>query len=109
MSSEYRQAKIYVQDRLAGVLKETEEGYSFLYNEKYLQEKDAVAISLTMPLKKEEYVSNVLFPFFDGLIPEGWLLGVVSKNWKINQNDRFGLLLAACRDCIGDVSIRSVS
>ena len=62
-----------------------------------------------MPLKKEEYVSNVLFPFFDGLIPEGWLLGVVSKNWKINQNDRFGLLLAACRDCIGDVSIRSVS
>lgn len=109
MSSEYRQAKIYVQDRLAGVLKETEEGYSFLYNEKYLKEKDAVAISLTMPLKKEEYVSNVLFPFFDGLIPEGWLLGVVSKNWKINQNDRFGLLLAACRDCIGDVSIRSVS
>ena len=109
MSSEYRQAKIYVQDRLAGVLKETEEGYSFLYNEKYLQEKDAVAISLTMPLKKEEYVSNVLFPFFDGLIPEGWLLGVVSKNWKIDQNDRFGLLLAACRDCIGDVSIRSVS
>ena len=109
MSSEYRQAKIYVQDRLAGVLKETEEGYSFLYNEKYLKEKDAVAISLTMPLKKEEYVSNVLFPFFDGLIPEGWLLGVVSKNWKINQNDRFGLLLVACRDCIGDVSIRSVS
>ena len=77
MSGEYRQAKIYVQDRLAGVLKETEEGYSFLYNEKYLKEKDAVAISLTMPLKKEEYVSNVL--------------------------------LAACRDCIGDVSIRSVS
>jgi serine/threonine-protein kinase HipA len=109
LSGEYRQAKIYVQDRLAGVLKETEEGYSFLYNEKYLKEKDAVAISLTMPLKKEEYVSNVLFPFFDGLIPEGWLLGVVSKNWKINQNDRFGLLLAACRDCIGDVSIRSVS
>ena len=62
-----------------------------------------------MPLKKEEYVSNVLFPFFDGLIPEGWLLGVVSKNWKINQNDRFGLLLAACRDCICDVSIMSVS
>lgn len=38
---------------------------------------------------------------------EGWLLGVVSRNWKINQNDRFGLLLSVCRDCIGDVNIRN--
>ncbi|MBT9837475.1 hypothetical protein GPK58_12955 [Blautia sp. MCC270] len=51
-------------------------------------------------------LTTILFPFFDGLIPEGWLLGVVSRNWKINQKDRFGLLLAACRDCIGDVCIR---
>ena len=59
-----------------------------------------------MPLQKEKYESNVLFPFFDGLIPEGWLLNVVSRNWKIDKNDRFGLLLSACRDCIGDVCVR---
>ena len=66
----------------------------------------ALAVSLTLPLRQEPYETTILFPFFDGLIPEGWLLGVVSRNWKINQKDRFGLLLSACRDCIGDVCIR---
>ena len=50
--------------------------------------------------------SKTLFPFFDGLIPEGWLLGVVSRNWKIDVKDRFGLLLVAFKDGIGNVSIR---
>ena len=66
----------------------------------------ALAVSLTLPLRQEPYETTILFPFLDGLIPEGWLLGVVSRNWKINQKDRFGLLLSACRDCIGDVCIR---
>lgn len=67
---------------------------------------DAGAVSLTMPLSRKQYTSNILFPFFDGLIPEGWLLDVVSRNWKVDRNDRFGLLLIACRDSIGNVSIR---
>lgn len=51
-------------------------------------------------------ILKTLFQFFDGLIPEGWLLGVVSRNWKIDTKDRFGLLLVACKDGIGNVSIR---
>ena len=70
------------------------------------KQKDAVAVSLTLPLREEPYETTILFPFFDGLIPEGWLLGVVCRNWKIDRNDRFGLLLSACKDCIGDVCIR---
>ena len=62
---------------------------------------------MTLPLSSDVYNSNILFPFFDGLIPEGWLLGVVERNWKIDGKDRFGLLLAACRDCIGDVYIEA--
>jgi serine/threonine-protein kinase HipA len=49
----------------------------------------------------------VLFPFFDGLIPEGWLLNIALANWKIKPNDRFGLLVTLCKDCIGCVSIIS--
>jgi serine/threonine-protein kinase HipA len=56
-------------------------------------------------LRPAPYVERVLFPFFDGLIPEGWLLEVAEKNWKLNARDRMGLLLACCRDCIGAVSI----
>ncbi len=58
-----------------------------------------------MPVSDKVYQDNRLFPFFEGLIPEGWLLEIASKSWKINQNDRMGLLLACCRNCIGAVSV----
>lgn len=100
-----RRGNVFVQNILAGVIAEDEQGYLFQYDETYLGTEGAVAVSLTLPLQKEEYRSNVLFPFFDGLIPEGWLLGVVERNWKIDSKDRFGLLLASCKDCIGDVYV----
>lgn len=103
--SAYRKASVYVRDRFAGFLSETDSGYRFAYDAAYLTLPDAGAISLTLPLREAPYESNVLFPFFDGLIPEGWLLHIVSKNWKLDQNDRFGLLLVACKDCIGAVRI----
>ena len=100
-----RAGYVYVQDRMAGVIEDTTEGYVFKYDDDYLSKDDAAAVSLTLPIQKESYVSQVIFPFFDGLIPEGWLLDIVIDNWKINPRDRFGLLLAACRDCVGDVHI----
>ena len=105
MATEYRKGIVYVQNVLAGSIFETDEGYSFSYDEGYLRQKNAPSVSLTLPLYDSEYRSTILFPFFDGLIPEGWLLNIVSRNWKIASEDRFGLLLLACRDCIGDVSI----
>ena len=103
-----RQAGVYVRDRFAGRIEETDEGYRFAYDPAYLQAENACAVSLTLPLRAEPYSSGTLFPFFDGLIPEGWLLEVVSRNWKIDPRDRFGLLMTACHDCIGAVSIREV-
>lgn len=100
-----RSGKVFVRNTYAGDLRETDYGYSFKYDEKYLKSDRALPVSITLPLSTTEYTSSVLFSFFDGLIPEGWLLDVASRNWKINKNDRFGLLLVCCRDCIGDVSI----
>ena len=102
----YRTAYVYVRDTFAGTLKETDFGYSFVYDGDYLTSGTSTAVSLTLPLQKEEYVSKILFPFFDGLIPEGWLLNIVSENWKIEPKDRFGLLLVACKDPIGNVRIK---
>jgi len=100
-----REGKVYVQDQYAGLIRETDQGYEFLYDQDYLAKENALPVSLTLPLREEVYVSNTLFPFFDGLIPEGWLLDVVERNWKLDGRDRFGLMLVACRDCIGDVRI----
>ncbi len=100
-----RSGKVYVQNKYAGIIAETDTGYSFSYDEGYVGQDRAVPVSITLPLRKEPYISATLFPFFDGLIPEGWLMGVVERNWKIDSKDRFGLLLVACRDCIGDVYV----
>ncbi|WP_335964641.1 HipA N-terminal domain-containing protein [Galbibacter sp. PAP.153] len=102
-----RQGEIWVNNQLAGILTEDDNGYHFSYQEKYLEQDNAIAVSLTLPLQKEPFHSENLFPFFDGLIPEGWLLDIAHKNWKINPRDRMGLLLTTCRDCIGNISVIS--
>ena len=104
-----RKAKVLYDDILAGVLTETDEGtFEFLYDEDYIMEFPGQLITFTMPVRKEPYTEKRLFPFFDGLIPEGWLLDIASKSWKINRNDRMGLLLACCQNCIGAVSIHEI-
>lgn len=102
-------AKVKMNDITAGYLTQNEHGYTFVYDEVYLQAENPVPVSLTLPLQKEAFTSKVLFPFFDGLIPEGWLLDIAQKNWKLNPRDRMGLLLACCKDCIGAVSINPMS
>ena len=100
-----RQAQVFYQYQLAGLLTENEEGYFFVYESQYLENPNSKPVSLTLPLQKAASQSKILFPFFDGLIPEGWLLNIAIDNWKINPRDRFGLLLSMCRDCIGCISI----
>ena len=103
-----RKAEIKVRDLTAGWLIQDENGYHFIYDPAYLELEEAEPVSLTLPLKAEFFDSNILFPFFDGLIPEGWLLDIAERNWKLNARDRMGLLLACCKDCIGAISVIEV-
>ena len=103
-----RKAAIKIQNDIAGYLVQDEQGYQFNYDDTYLKKENASAISLTMPISQKIYNSKILFPFFDGLIPEGWLLDIAEKNWKLNTRDRMGLLLSCCKDCIGAVSVHEV-
>lgn len=91
--------------RPAGTLEENDRGYAFTYDPSYLETPGASAVSLSLPLRAETYCDKRLFPFFDGLIPEGWLLDIAERTWKLDPRDRMGLLLTCCRDCIGAVSV----
>lgn len=101
-----RSGKVFYKNIYVGIIQETDDGYSFLYDKNYKDNPNSEPISLTMPLTKDKYTSKTFFPFFDGLIPEGWLLDIASRNWKLNPNDRMGLLLTVCNDCIGAVSVK---
>lgn len=100
-----KQAKVYVSNTFAGILTEDDMGYEFQYDSEYIKSDKSEAVSLTLPLTDKPYREKVLFSFFDGLIPEGWLLNIAEQSWKISARDRFSLLLACCKDCIGNVSI----
>ncbi len=100
-----RRGRVYAFDKPVGWIEEKEDKYTFSYDAEHLNTEGAQAVSLTLPLRTEPYVSKTMFPFFDGLIPEGWLLGIAVKNWKLNPRDRMGLLLTICQDCIGSVHV----
>jgi serine/threonine-protein kinase HipA len=105
-----RRGKVYYKEYFAGILTETNDGdFVFQYEENYVKEHPFAFLTFTMPVEDKPYKDKQLFPFFEGLIPEGWLLEIASKNWKVNPNDRMGLLLACCRNCIGAVSVEPIT
>jgi serine/threonine-protein kinase HipA len=104
-----RRAQVFYKGILAGSLQETESGkYRFHYDQSYLDRTDPQPVSITLPLQAEAFDSPTMFPFFDGLIPEGWLLDLAVRNWKLDPRDRMGLLLEACGDCVGAVHVKAV-
>jgi len=101
-----RKGFVYRDELLAGTLEELEDGRCvFAYLPEYLARPDALPISLTLPLSPDPVETLGLHPFFDGLVPEGWLLDLATRNWKLDPRDRMALLLATCSDCIGAVRV----
>lgn len=99
----------YGKDRAGRLVKNPdgpESGYDFEYEPSYIEKPGARPISLGMPLRKEKYHSKTLFPFFEGLLPEGWLLELTAQTLKIDPEDKFDLLLHTGGDTIGSVIVR---
>ncbi len=104
-----RRGKVYYKNNFAGIISETNEGeYVFQYTAQYVKDYPNTFITFTMPVTNKPYSDKQLFSFFEGLIPEGWLLDIASNNWKINKSDRMGLLLACCQNCIGAVHVEPI-
>ncbi len=99
-------AIVFCKGKQAGLLAKKAGGYEFSYAAAYLFDPDAVPISLAIPLRPERYESRALFPFFDGLLPEGWLLDLTCAAAKIDKDDKFRLLLQTGQDPVGAVSVR---
>jgi HipA-like protein len=101
-----RSGKVYCRGRLAGRIEEQPDGYRFTYDAGHLTSRDARAVSLTLPLQAEPFVSTPLFPFFYGLLAEGILKDAQCRKLKLDEDDHFGRLLkTANSDTIGSVTV----
>lgn len=103
-----KQAVVFYGQKRAGLLTHKKDGFEFTYDRAYLSDPEAMPISLALPLREEKYESADLFPFFDGLLPEGWLLDLTCSIAKIDKNDKFRLLLHTGQDPVGAVSVRPI-
>jgi len=104
---ELRKGQVFFNQDLAGYIGETKNGYLFEYDKEFL--KKNIPVSLSLPLREEPYESQELFPFFKGLLPEGWYLDIVTATQKVDREDLFGILLCTTSgDTIGAVTVRKI-
>lgn len=102
-----RQLDVMCNDQRAGLLTEQlpGKGYRFAYSPEYLK-GDNPSISVTLPKTDTPYTSDLLFPFFANLLPEGALRRVVCRQHHLDENDLFGILYAMNgTDSIGAVQV----
>lgn len=105
-----RALEIYRNGILAGLLiEENRKHYIFRYDESYFMDDKNPAISLTLPKTQKEYSSEFLFPFFFNILSEGVNRKLQSVQWKIDEEDHFGLLAATAQyDTIGAVTVKPI-
>lgn len=105
-----RQAQVFSNGVLAGVLTETDSGkYIFCYDDSFLIDERQTAISLSLPKSQREFSSETLFPFFFNMLSEGTNKAIQCQTLKIDENDTFGLLLATAHtDTIGAITVKKI-
>jgi HipA-like protein len=105
-----RAVEVYRDKTLAGILTEVDRrNYKFRYDESYFYDVTKQAVSLTLPKTRIEYQSEYLFPFFFNLLSEGVNRKLQSTLLKIDETDRFGLLMATAQfDTIGAITVKPI-
>ncbi len=102
--SEKVKAKVCFENKLAGILCYVEGIYTFKYNLDYLT-GGGLPIAYSLPLSIETYESDMLFPFFEGLLSEGWLRDIQCRTQKVDKKNLLKRLILNGRDMVGAVSI----
>ncbi|MBI9102622.1 MAG: HipA N-terminal domain-containing protein [Spirochaetales bacterium] len=90
---------VYFRGIYAGELQESEIGYKYICNASYLE--TGVPIGFNFPLSQAVYFNEELFPFFENLICEGWLLKLQSSIQYIDPSDKFGILIRNGKNLTG--------
>ena len=102
-----QQGKVYRNSKYIGkISKDTDAMYHFSYSSTYLENEDAVAISVNLPLQKEDFYSDELFAFFFNMLAEGNIKALQCKEFKIDEDDHFTRLLkTTASNTIGAITV----
>src|SRR5580658_8220234 len=101
-----KRANVLVNGCLAGELQEIKKGknYRFVYFDSY----KGLPVSLEMPISQSVYEFDHFPPFFEGLLPEGFMLDGLLRQAKIDRNDLMSQIIAVGRDLVGNVTVEAL-
>lgn len=105
-----RSARVFYNGTPAGILIKADNTYRFAYDEAYLNTPGSRPVSITLPLRKEVYESDLLFPVFINMLSEGANKRIQCRMLRIDDNDYFSLLLATTsNDSIGPITLKEIN
>ena len=98
-----KRAKVFVDGVLAGYLSEIVKNKSYEFA--YLEDYRGSAISLTMPIGQKFYHFDCFPPFFEGLLPEGFMLDALLRKAKLDKKDHFEQLMRVGGELVGNITV----
>ena len=100
-----RKLDVYLHGILAGILEQDHTGQiTFLYDDHYLQFPSTIALSQSLPLRKEKFGVQECRGFFSGILPEGETRIVIARNLGISARNDFSMLEQIGGECAGAIS-----
>lgn len=96
---------VYLSKKYIGKLTRQNSKLSFIYDSGYLDSKDAIKLSMSLPLAHGAFDDSVTRPFFAGLLPDGWPCYRLAQGLGCFKQNIFELVKNVAGDCAGAVSL----
>ena len=96
---------IYLKREFIGNLIQNKDGaLEFKYDQKYLSNENAVAISHSLPLQEEVFTERQCKGFFSGILPEESNRDIIANILGVSARNNYALLEQIGGECAGAIS-----
>lgn len=93
---------VYLNGSVAGILQQLKNDLRFTYDPDWLNKSDARPVSLSMPLREAPYNGDIVYNYFDNLLPDSVLIRKrIQTRFQTKTNESFELLSYIGADCVG--------
>jgi len=88
------------------LLKDKNGGLHFSYDKSWMERPGARPISLSLPITKQKYSGDVVYNFFDNLLPDSLeARNKIQARFNVTTGHSFDLLKAIGNDCVGAIQL----
>lgn len=94
--------------KVGTLLKDKNGGLHFSYTEPWMERPGSRPISLSLPITKQKYSGDVVYNFFDNLLPDNPnIRNKIQARFNLGSGHSFDLLAAIGNDCVGAIQLSS--